>query len=182
MTLSEIADSNLRLSARRAYEIGRFEGALWRGAVAALFALPGFLICNETPLAALCLGGFALVVGAGRVRGGAWEDGARAGAIAGVAPCLLPAAMRAVDPTLCARLMTGIPWPCAVGGLAAGAILALRGRPAGGLPFWTSALATLGFAAAIGCIPAGAMGFAGLLVGVVAGGAPVLVAARLRGI
>ena len=32
------------------------------------------------------LGGFALVVGAGRVRGGEWEDGARAGAIAGVAP------------------------------------------------------------------------------------------------
>jgi hypothetical protein len=182
MTLSEIADSNLRLSARRAYEIGRLEGALWRGAVAALFALPGFLVCNETPLAALCLAGFALVVASGRVRGGAWEDGARAGAIAGVAPCLLPAAMRAVDPTLCAKLMTGIPWPCAVGGLVAGAILALRGRPSGGLPFWTSALAALGFAAAIGCIPAGAMGFMGLLVGVIAGGAPVLVATLLRGI
>ena len=181
MTLSEIADSNLRLSARRAYEIGRLEGALWRGAVAALFALPGFLICNETPLAAFCLAGFALVVGAGRVRGGAWEDGARAGAIAGVAPCLLPAAMRAVDPTLCAKLMTGIPWPCAVGGLAAGAILALRGRPAAGLPFWTSALAALSFAAAIGCIPAGAMGFTGLLLGVIAGGAPVLVVRRALG-
>jgi hypothetical protein len=181
MTLSEIADSNLRLSARRAYEIGRLEGALWRGALAALFALPGFLVCNETPLAALCLGGFALVVVAGRVRGGAWDDGARAGAIAGVAPCLLPAAMRAVDPTLCAALMTGIPWPCAVGGIVAGAILVLRGRPAGGLPFWTSALAALGFAAALGCIPAGAMGFSGLLLGVIAGGAPVFVVRRALG-
>ena len=181
MTLSEIADFNLRLSARRAYEIGRLEGALWRGAVAALFALPGFLVCNETPLAAFCLAGFALVVAAGRVRGGAWENGARAGAIAGVAPCLLPAAMRAADPALCAKLMTGIPWPCAVGGLAAGAILALRGRPSGGPPFWTSALAALGFAAAIGCIPAGAMGFAGLLIGVVAGGAPALVLRRALG-
>ena len=89
--------------------------------------------------------------------------------------------MRAVDPSLCARLMTGIPWPCAVGGLAAGAILALRGRPAGGLPFWTSALAALGFAAAIGCIPAGAMGFMGLLAGIIAGGAPALIVRRAMG-
>ena len=182
MTLSEIADTNLHLAARRAYEIGRLQGALWRGTLAALFALPGFLLCNQTPAAALCLGGFALVVAAGRIRGEAWDEGAHAGAIAGVAPCLLPAAMRALDPALCAALMTGIPWPCAAGGLIAGAILALRGRPAGGLPFWTSALAALGFAAALGCIPAGAMGFAGLLLGVIAGGAPVLVATRLRGI
>jgi hypothetical protein len=181
MTLSEFADSNLRLSARRAYEIGRLQGALWRGALAALFALPGFLVCNGTLLAALCLGGFALVVVAGRVRGGAWEDGARAGAIAGVAPCLLPAAMRALDPDLCARLMTGIPWPCAVGGIVAGAILGLRLRPAAGLPFWASALAALGFAAALGCIPAGVMGFSGLLVGVIAGGAPALVVRRALG-
>jgi hypothetical protein len=181
MTLSEIADSNLRLSARRAYEIGRFEGALWRGALAALFALPGFLVCNKTPTAALCLGGFALVVVAGRVRGEAWDDGARAGSIAGVAPCLLPAAMRALDPALCAALMTGIPWPCAVGGIAAGAILGFRGRTTGGLPFWTSALAALGFAAALGCIPAGAMGFSGLLLGVLAGGAPALIVRRALG-
>jgi hypothetical protein len=182
MTLSEIAQSNLRLSARRAYEIGRLQGALARGALAALFALPGFLMCNATGVAALCLCGFALVVVAGRVRGGAWEDGARAGAIAGVAPCLLPAAMRALDPNLCAALMKGVPWPCAVGGIVAGAILGLRGSAAGGPPFWTSALAALGFAAALGCLPAGAMGFAGLLIGVVAGGAPILVATRLRSI
>jgi hypothetical protein len=181
MILSEIADSNLRLSARRAYELGRLEGALWRGTLVALFALPGFLVCNGTPIAALCLGGLALVVVAGRVRGEAWADGARAGAIAGLAPCLLPAAMRAINPDLCAALMTGVPWPCAVGGIAAGAILALRGRAAGGLPFWASAIAALGFAAALGCLPAGVMGFAGLLLGVIAGGAPVLVARRALG-
>lgn len=181
MTLSEISERNLHLAARRAYEIGRFEGALWRGALAALFALPGLLVCNGTALAAFCLAGFALVVVAGRVRGGAWEDGTRAGAIAGVAPCLLPAALRTLDPNLCAALMTGIPWPCAVGGIVAGAILGLRGRPTGGLPFWASALAALGFAAALGCIPAGAMGFAGLLLGVIAGGAPVLVVRRAMG-
>ena len=180
MTLSEISETNLRLAARRAYEFGRLNGALWRGALAALFALPGFLMCSGTNLAGLCLGGFALVVVAGRFRGAAYEEGARAGAIAGVVPCLLPAVVSTLDPNLCAKLVAGVPWPCALGGVVAGTILGLRGRTAGGLPFWAPALAALGFAAALGCIPAGAMGFSGLLVGVIAGGAPALVATRLR--
>jgi hypothetical protein len=181
MTLSEISETNLRLAARRAYEIGRFNGALWRGALAALFALPAFLMCSATPLAAFCLGGFALVVLAGRVRGAAWEEGARAGAVAGVAPCLLPAVVTSFDPHLCAALVAGVPWPCALGGIVAGAILGLRTRTAGGLPFWATALAALGFAAALGCLPAGVAGFTGLLFGVVAGGAPALVVRRALG-
>jgi hypothetical protein len=181
MTLSEISETNLRLAARRAYEFGRFEGALWRGALAALFALPGFLMCSGTPLAGLCLGGFALVVVAGRVRGAAYEEGAHAGAIAGVVPCLLPAVVMTLDPNLCRTLVAGVPWPCALGGVVAGAILGLRGRTASGLPFWATALAALGFAAALGCIPAGAMGFSALLVGVIAGGAPALVVRRAHG-
>ena len=178
MTISEISETNLRLAARRAYEVGRLEGALWRGAVAALFALPAFLMCGRTPLSAFCLGGFALVVLAGRIRGVAWEEGAHAGAVAGIAPCLLPALVSKLDPALCAAHVAGVPWPCALGGLIAGAILVLRGRTAAGLPFWAPALAALGFAASLGCIPAGAMGFAGLLIGVLAGGAPALVVRR----
>jgi len=181
MILSEVSETGLRLAARRAYEIGRLQGALWRGGLAVLFALPGFLMCSATPLAGLCLGGFALVVVAGRVRGMVWEEGSRAGAIAGVAPCLLPAVVSVIDPNLCAALVAGVPWPCAAGGIVAGAILGLRGRPAGELPFWASALAALGFAAALGCMPAGAMGFAGLLFGVIAGGAPALVVRRALG-
>lgn len=181
MTLSEISETNLRFSARRAYEIGRIEGALWRGALAALFVLPGFLMCNRNPLAGFCLVVFALVVMAGRIRGGAYEDGAHAGAIAGVAPCLLPAVMGRFDPNLCAAMAAGFPWPCALGGLVAGAILGLRGRTTGGLPFWATALAALGFAATLGCIPAGAMGFSALLVGVIVGGAPALVVRRALG-
>ncbi len=175
MTLSELSDTSLRLAARRAYELGRLEGALWRGAAAALFALPAFLTCGRTPVSALCLAGFALVVAAGRVRGGAYEEGAHAGAIAGIAPCLLPALVSRLDPSLCAAIAPGIPWPSAVGGLVAGAILGLCGHTATGLHFWAPALAALAFAASLGCIPAGAMGFAGLLAGVIAGGAPALV-------
>jgi hypothetical protein len=174
MTASEIAETNLRLSARRAYELGRLQGALWRGALAGLFALPGFLICNQSPLAGLCLAGFALVVTAGRFRGEAYEEGTQSGAIAGIAPCLIPVVIRTFNPELCSAMVAGVPWPCAAGGVVAGVILALRGHRA-------TALTALAFAASLGCLPAGLMGFAGLLAGLLAGAAPALALRRAHG-
>lgn len=181
MTHSESSVATLRLAARRAYERGRLERALWRGCAAAALAMPGFLVCNQTPLAAICLAGFALVVTAGRYRGEGFEEGSRAGALAGVLPCLLPAAVRVFDPDLCILLSSRGPWLCAGAGVAAGVILGLRGRVAVGWPFWSSAMAALAFAGSLGCIPAGALGLAGLALGVVAGGAPLLVARRATG-
>ena len=178
MAVSELSQVSLKLAARRAYERGRLAGAFWRGAAMAAIAMPGFFVCNQTPWAAVCLAGLGLVVAAARVRGESFEDGARAGALAGILPCLLPAAVRAFDPDLCILLSAYGPWICGFGGAAAGVILGLRGRTAGGLPFWASAVAALGFAAAIGCIPAGALGFAGLVAGIVAGGAPVLMSRK----
>jgi hypothetical protein len=175
----------LEKAARRAYELGRAQGALWRAALVALLALPAYRSCNSSPLAALCLGGLALAVAAGRYRGADWERGSRAGAIAGVAPCLLPAAIHAVDPDYCARMMTGVPWLCIAGGLAAGFTLGFKLGQAPGergrWPFWTSAGVALALAAALGCLPAGAIGFAGLLAGIVAGGAPALALRRAIG-
>jgi hypothetical protein len=168
----------LRFAARRAYERGRWNGALWRGAVAAALALPSFTICNQTLWAAVCLAGFGAVVAAGRVRGEGYEEGSRAGACAGILPCLLPAAVRLFDPQLCILVSAQGPWLCGIGGAAAGVILGLRGLAARGLPFWSSALLAFGFAASLGCIPAGAIGFAGLALGVIAGGTPVLVSRR----
>lgn len=178
MAMSEISETTLRRSARRAYEIGRLPGALRLGALAAVLALPGLLYCQATALAALCLAGFALVVIAGRIRGEGYEEGSRAGMLAGILPCLIPAILRVANPALCAALCTNRPWFCAAGGVAAGVILGLRSKTSGGLPFWASAIVVLGFASALGCIPAGALGFAGLALGVIAGGAPVLVARR----
>ncbi len=178
MAVSEPIYAGLKLAARRAYERGRVEGALWRGAAAAILAIPSFAVCNQTPWAGVCLAGFAIVVAAGRFRGLGYEEGTRAGALAGILPCLLPAAVRAFDPDLCVLLSSRGPWLCAAGGVAAGMILARRGRAAHGVAFWSGALAALGFAAALGCIPAGALGFAGLAAGVLAGGAPVLVSRR----
>jgi len=178
MAASDLAELAVKRAARRAYERGRFEGALRRGGAAALVGAPAFLLCHQTPWAVLCLAGFGLAVLVGRVLGRGWEAGARVGAIAGVLPCLLPVAIRTLDPELCVLLSSRGPWICGIGGAAAGIVLGWRSRAARGLPFWASALTALGFAAALGCIPAGAMGFAGLAVGVVAGGAPVLVSRR----
>lgn len=177
MAISEALDRRMYVAARLAYERGRLSGALARGAGAFALALPGFFACGRTPLAAACLAGFALIVAAGRYRGEGFEDGVRAGGVAGLLPCLLPAVLRVLDPDLCDTLFARGPWLCALGGIAAGVILGLRSRSVG-WPFWGSAIATLGLAATLGCIPAGAMGFAGLLAGVVAGGVPTLVARR----
>lgn len=176
MVTSELSARDFRGAARRSYERGRLAGSLARGAGAFALALPGFFACGRTPLAAAFLAGFALVVAAGCFRGEGFEEGVRAGVVAGILPCLLPAVLRIVNPDLCDALFARGPWLCAAGGIAAGAILG--GRARAGAPFWGSAAVTLAFAAALGCIPAGAMGFAGLLIGVVAGGLPALAVRR----
>lgn len=176
MAMSEMSEATLRLASRRAYETGRLRSALRLGTVAGALALPGLFYCHATALPLLCLAGFVLVVVAGRVRGEGYEEGVRAGMLAGILPCLVPAALHVVNPTLCAALCARGPWFCTAGGVAAGVILGLRSKAAGGLPFWASAVVALGFASALGCIPAGALGFTGLVLGVVAGGVPVLVA------
>jgi len=179
MAVSDGIENRLRVAARRAYERGRFEGATVRGAAVTLLAVPALRMCGHTPLAVVCLAGFAAVVIATRIRGGAYEEGARAGVLAGVLPCLLPAVVASFDPAVCLMVASSYGlWICGAGGAAAGVILALRGRSRSGLPFWSSALAALGLIASIGCLPAGAVGFAGLALGMVAGGGPVLAARR----
>jgi len=178
MGIPELSESGLRAAAHRAYERGRLGSALLRGAGALLIALPGFWACNRSPTAALCVAGLAVVVAACRYRGLEWDEGARTGLLAGLLPCLLPASIRVVNPSLCNALFGEFPWLCAVGGVAAGAILGFRGRTAAGLGYWASALAALAFAASLGCIPGGVMAFAGLIAGVAAGAAPGLVARR----
>jgi hypothetical protein len=178
MSISE-PGGDLRAAALRAYERGRFDGALARGAGALILALPAWLACGRTPIAAACLVAFAATVAAGRYIGREVERGVRAGVIAGILPCLFPALLRLFDPDLCDTLFARGPWLCAITGVAAGAILGIRSRAASGTAFWTAAILTLALAATLGCIPAGAMGFAGLAIGVVAGGMPALAARRI---
>lgn len=179
MTAFELSSTaRLRIAARRAYELARLRAAVQLGAGAALLAMPGYLACNRTAVAAICVAGFALVVAAARFRGEAYEDGARAGALAGIAPCLLPALLRLVDPALCNTIFGRGSSLCALSGIVAGVILGARFRTADGFPFWTAALPALALAASLGCIPAGVMGFAGLTAGIALGAVPILAAKR----
>ncbi len=178
MAITRLPESALRIAARRAYERGRRKGALARGAGALVLALPGYLAFGRTPLAAACLAGFVLIVVLGRLRGEEFERGVRAGVLAGLLPCLLPSLLRVFNRDLCDLLYIQGPWLCAFGGVVAGVILGWRSRGAVGIRFWGSALVTLALAATLGCLPAGALGFLGLLAGVVAGGAPALAASR----
>jgi hypothetical protein len=179
MSSSEPIDFTIRFAARRAYELGRLRGALRRGGGALVLALPAYLACGRTPAAAACLVLFALMVAGARFHGEGFEEGSRAGLLAGLLPCLLPAGLRLASPDLCDVLFARGPWLCAAAGVAAGVILGLRSRTSGGAPFWMAAVATFSAAAALGCIPAGLMGFSGLLVGVVAGGLPAIAARRI---
>ena len=176
----EMPEPRLRRAARLVYERGRLEGALWRSAAATALLTPAFLVCNRTPVAAVCLLGFGLVLLAARIVGRDYDRGARVGALAGVLPCLLPTAIRAWNPELCASMFQNGAWFCGIGGAVAGVILGLRSRASHGAAFWAGAVVSLGLAASLGCIPAGAVGFAGLLLGVIAGGAPVLVARKVQ--
>jgi len=173
------AVADLRGAALRAYERGRREGALARGAAAFALALPAWLACGRTPLGAGCLFAFSAAVAGARYVGRETELGARAGLLAGIVPCLLPAALRLTDPDLCQTLFARGPWFCAATGIAAGMILGAGSRAEAGRKFWGAAVLTLALAATLGCIPAGALGFAGLVLGVLAGGLPALAARRL---
>ena len=86
--------------------------------------------------------------------------------------------LRVLDPALCVMLSSRGPWICGVGGVAAGVVLGLRGRAASEASFWASALAAMAFPASLGCLPAGELGFLGLAIGLIAGGAPALAARR----
>ena len=178
MSTSEPIDFAFRRAVRRSYELGRLRGALLRGAGAFVLALPAYLACGRTAGAAACLVLFAMVVAAARFRGERFEVGARGGVVAGLLPCLLPAALRLLSPDLCDVLFARGPWLCATAGIGAGVILGWRGRASGGVPFWIGAFAAFTAAAALGCIPAGLMGFSGLAIGVLAGGAPVMLSRR----
>src|SRR5262249_9557978 len=143
----EMSDFALRRAARLAYERRRLQGAIWRGAAMTALAAPAYFVCNRTSVAFLCLLALGSVVLASRVRVGDYEQGARAGALAGVLPCLLPTAVRAWNPDLCAWMFQNGVWFCGLGGAAAGVILGLRSRVSHGLAFWSGALVTLGLAA-----------------------------------
>jgi hypothetical protein len=175
-----VAEKDLAALARGAYERGRLRWALARGAAAVAVAAVGLAGCPSPTAPAACAAGLGVLVAACLWRGGAWARGVRLGFLAGLAPCLLPAAARA------ARLCNGgmclaLPNVCVTAGVVAGLLLGWLGLrlPAhGDRRFWLAAAAAAVLAGATGCFAAGLAGVGGMALGLLAGAAAPVLAAR----
>jgi hypothetical protein len=175
-----VAEENLTARARRAYESGRLRWALARAAAAVAVAAIALVGCPSPGAPTTCALALGAVVAGCLWRGGAWARGARLGFAAGLAPCWLPAAARA------ARVCNGsvclaMPTVCLTAGVVAGLLLGwlgLRLAGHGDRRFWLAAAIAAVLAGATGCLAAGLAGVGGMALGLLAGAAAPVLAAR----
>jgi hypothetical protein len=168
--------------ARRAYESSRLGRAARIAFAVALVGAAALVGCSHRAEAAFAAFAVSVMVGAAEWRGLDWRRGARAGLAAGLAPFLIPVASRWLS-LMTHGVITCSPAPllCFVGGLFGGAILGAEPRSQSkGLTFWGTALAVATSLGAVGCLPAGLSGLAGMAVGMAAGAVPALAARRAR--
>jgi len=170
------AEAALIVRARRAYERGRLRSAVWRAAAAVAVTALALIGCPSPDGPAACAATLGLVLIACLWRGSVWARGARLGFLAGLVPCLLPAAVRAAHACNGNTCLTP-PAVCLTAGVVAGLLLGWLGlRIAGDGRFWLAAAVAALLAGAIGCLAAGLAGLVGMALGILAGAAaPVLV-------
>jgi hypothetical protein len=175
-------ETALAARACHAYELGRLNSALRRAVL--LLPVAGLtLICCPDPARSLVAEfGLVAVVTICLWRGEALQRGVRPGLVAGVVPLSIPlvaqmtghmcqAGRCLLDPTVC--ILAGI-----AGGVALG-VFAPRPRDAHGIPLVTASLIA-GLTGSVGCWMYGLVGIGGMVVGLVAGAAPVLALRRAR--
>lgn len=175
----ELSETALALRARRAYEQGRLQAALWRAVPLVPLVAWSLGWCRYPTLAALCGSALIALTVAFSWRGQMWGRAVAPGLTAGLPPLVLPLLMRGASEVCmgeicCSLCLVG----CVSGGLVAGLLL---GRRAAALPEGRGAfLAAAGALALLGgapaCAFAGVVGLAGLLLGFAAGSAPALLA------
>jgi hypothetical protein len=173
----ELSEAALRARARRAYERGRLQAALWYAALLVPVVAWSWTWCPYPALATVCgtaLVAFTIVF---RWRGQAWARGVGPGLVAGLPPLVLPFLMReasqvCVGEVCCSLCLVG----CVGGGLAAGAFVGRRAASIGeGRAAFLAAAGTLALlAGAPACAFAGVAGLTGLVLGFAGGSAPVL--------
>jgi hypothetical protein len=176
MALSETA---LRARARRAYERGRLQAALWPAALLVPVVAWSWTWCRYPALAAICGTALVALTIVFRGRGLVWARGVGPGLAAALPPLFLPFLMReasqvCVGEMCCSLCLIG----CVGGGLAAGAFIGRRAASIGaGRGAFLAAAGTLALlAGAPACAFAGIAGLTGLLLGFAGGSAPLLLA------
>jgi hypothetical protein len=176
-------ETTLAARACHAYEVGRLDSALRRAVL--LLPLPGltFLCCAEPARSIVTGVGLVAAVTFCLWRGQAIGRGVRPGLLAGAVPLLIPLAAQATGRICEAGRCFMSPTVCILAGLAGGVALGVfapRSREAHGVPLVTASLIA-GLAGSVGCWMYGLIGIGGMVVGLVAGAAPVLAVRRVRG-
>jgi hypothetical protein len=172
-----MAPTDLELRARRAYELGRLRHASWLLLPVALLAALALLIGRPPPLVAAVsalLACAAIGLAFARTE---HHRAALAGLVAALPPLLLPFAVRAFG-----QVCTGEPcsnWclpACLGGGALAGVLIGLRaaGLSRGRWSFCAVALLVAALGGSVGCTLAGGAGVVGMLAGLAAGSAPLM--------
>ncbi len=170
-----VDEADLAARARRAYERGRLGWSVRRALTAVAITGVALAACRERGGPAACAAALGILLTFCLWRGGAWARGARLGFLAGLAPCLFPAAVRAVH-ACTDRVCLGPSVVCLLPSVAAGLLLAWLGlRARGDSCFWLAAATVMILAGAIGCLFAGLAGLAAMSIGILAGAtAPML--------
>jgi len=175
----EPSEATLVARARRAYERGRLQAALWWAAPLALLAAWTASWCRYPALAVACGAALVLLTVAFRWRGQVWARAVWPGLAAGLPPLVLPFLMReasqvCVGEVCCSLCLVG----CVGGGALAGVLVGRRAASLGeGRGAFLAAAGTLALlTGAPACAFAGVIGLAGLLLGFAGGTAPVMIA------
>jgi hypothetical protein len=175
----EPSEAALALRARRAYERGRLQAAVWRAVPLVPLVAWSLAWCRYPTLAALCGATLVALTVAFGWRGQTWGRAIAPGLLAGLPPLVLPLLMRGasevcVGEMCCSLCLLG----CVSGGIVAGLLIGRRasGLAEGRATFLAAAGALALLAGAPACAFAGVVGLAGLLLGFAAGSAPVLLA------
>ena len=146
-------DAAVAARARRAYERGRLDSALRR----AVLAIPvlGLALLGCADPAASSVSGLALIAAVTLClwRGESWRHGVGPGLLSGAVPLLVPLAAQAIGHLCSASRCFMDPTVCVVAGLAG----------------------------SVGCLLYGLIGVGGMVIGLLAAAAPVVVLRRARG-
>lgn len=173
----EHSEAALADRARRAYEQGRRQAALWHSAPLVPLVAWSIGWCRYPTLAAISGAALVALTAVLLWRGQTWGRAVGAGLAAGLPPFVMPLLMRSssevcVGEMCCSMCLVG----CVGGGLVAGWLIGRRAArlPEGRGSFLAAAGTLALLAGAPACAYAGVLGLAGLALGFAAGTAPAL--------
>jgi len=177
-----VPDGALARRAKRAYEAGRLEAAVGRSLLLLPIVALALFCCSDP--ARILISGLCLLAAVTFClwRGQAYGRGVRPGLLAGIVPLAIPLAAQAGGHLCDAGRCLLVPSVCILAGAAGGVALGLlapRPRDAHGIPLVSASLIA-GLAGSVGCLLYGLIGLGGMVLGLLAGAAPVLAARQVR--